>query len=145
MTAGTGDTTIIDIVENEKAKVLVVYEDGHDGLEAVAREIKAALGRKAAVKLRAASEVSVPELLASSSYAFGVANPGAHAWTEIKRVLAGINLAGRRAAFFVPTRGSAERLKAAFAPAELSLDDTDFQIAGSVQVKAWAGTLVARP
>ncbi len=144
MTGQAGDTSIDSIVENGKAKVLVVYEDGHDALEAAAREIKAALSRKASIKLRAASEVSVPEILAASSYAFGVANAGAHAWLEIRRVLGGMNLAGRRAAFFVDRPKAAEQLKAAFAPAELRLDTADFTVSAD-GAKAWSTGLVDRP
>lgn len=122
----------------------MVYEDGDRVLESAAKEIKAALARKAQVKLRAASEVSVPEVLAASAFAFGVGSSGGKSWTELRRIMTGINLAGRTAGFFVCQPGEAARLKADFAPAELHLLEHDASVSGGDAVKSWALGLITR-
>ncbi|HOX92650.1 MAG TPA: hypothetical protein PLC54_06980 [Spirochaetales bacterium] len=131
-------------VENDKSKVLVVYEDGDGALESAAKEIKAALSRKAAVKVRAASEVSVPEVLASSTFAFGVSNHNDKSWAELKRIMTGINLAGRRAGFFVGSMGASAALQTSFAPAELSLVKEELSVSGDGLLKSWAAGLLTR-
>jgi hypothetical protein len=130
-------------VKNEKTKVLVVYEDGREPLEAAAKRIKTSLADKAAVKTRRASEVAVAELLAADAYAFGVGDPSAPSWAEIKRLFTGINLAGRKAGFFTEAKGASDGLKAAFAPAELSVTGRDLVADQSDGTGAWAQALIA--
>jgi len=128
---------------NEKTKLLVIFEDGKEPLEAIAKTIKASLSDTVSVKARSASEVAVAELLAADAYAFGVADAASPAWAELKRLLTGMNLAGRRAGFFVVAKGAAERLKAAFEPAELSSAGPDLVADPSCAVADWAGSIVA--
>lgn len=135
-------------MKNEKTKVLVIYEDGRELLEAASKRIKTSLVDKATVKSRRASEVAVAEILAADAYAFGVSDSSAPSWTEIKRLLTGMNLAGRRAGFFVEAKGSADGLKAAFEPAELTPIGKDLAAgkepaAGSPEADAWVRALLA--
>jgi len=130
-------------VKNEKTKVLVVFEDGRKPLEAIAKHIKSALVDKAAVKTRQASEVAVAEILAADAYAFGVSDASSASWTEIKRLLTGMNLAGRKAGFFTETKGGADGLKTSFAPAELAITDRDLIADQADGTGAWVQALIA--
>lgn len=107
-------------MKNEKTKVLIVVEDGRDELDAAAKEVKAFLSSGAVVKTRWATEVAVAEILAADSYAFGVNDASAHAWAEITRMFAGINLAGRKAIVFAGKAGVAAAFDPILKPTELS-------------------------
>jgi len=130
-------------VKNEKTKILVIFEDGRESLDVIAKRIRTSLVDKAAVKTRSASEVAVAEILAADAYAFGVGDSSAPAWTEIKRLLTGMNLAGRKAGFFVEKKGGAEGLKSAFAPAELSVAEHDLLAGPADGAAAWVQALIA--
>ena len=131
-------------MKNEKTKVLVIVEDGREILESMAKEAKTYLDDNAAVKVRTATEVAIADILAADAYAFGVDNAGALAWTELRRILQGINLAGRKALFFSGKSGGADALKKAFEPAELSVIHP-VQIAAKDDGKgSWASVLIAK-
>jgi len=131
-------------VKNEKTKVLMIIEDGRELLETMAKEAKTQLDSVAAVKIRTATEVAVADILASDAYAFGVDNADALAWAELRRILQGMNLAGRKALFFTGKSGGADSLKKALEPAELSVI-TPVQVAAKDNGKgAWASALVAK-
>jgi hypothetical protein len=87
-------------VNNDKTKILLVCEDGQPSLDAAAGTIQSAIKGSHEVKLRLASEVSIQEVLAADCYLFGVGKADSQAWTELRRLFKGINLAGRQAAFF---------------------------------------------
>jgi flavorubredoxin len=129
-------------VKNEKTKVLVIFEDGSETLETIARHLKTSLADTAVVKTRSASEVAVSEILAADAYVFGVAASSAPAWTEIKRLLTGMNLAGRKAGFFVTTQGAADGLKSSFAPAELAITAKDLPADPTDGTSAWVKALI---
>lgn len=134
------------IVESEKVKILVVYEDGKADIEAMAKAIKKHLGNQATAKVRAAGEVTIAETLAADAYAFGVDDADAAAWAELRRVFKGINLAGRRAGYFGAARGMVA-LKKAFKDAELTKVDTDLPVGEDLPVgsngdaAAWSRSL----
>jgi hypothetical protein len=130
-------------VKNEKTKVLVVFEDGRASLEAIAKRMKTSLVDEAAIKTRCASEVAVAEILAADAYAFGVNDASAPAWTEIKRLFQGMNLAGRKAGFFSEKSKQADGLKASFAPTELTVHGDDLVAAGADVAAAWVHALIA--
>jgi hypothetical protein len=145
LTASNSGNNIEGTVKKEKTKVLVVFEDGREVLESMAKEVKACLGANATVKTRSATEVAVAEILAADAYAFGVDDADALAWTEIRRLFTGMNLAGRKALFFTGKAGGADPLRKAFEPAELAM-------AGPVRIAAkdngngaWASVLVNAP
>ncbi len=84
-----------------KTKTLVVWQDGHPELERMARTLGEKLeGMGIDPVVRMASEVSIPDMLAASSYLFGADEAGNLSYGEVARLLRGINLAGRPAAFF---------------------------------------------
>ena len=130
-------------MKNEKTKVLVVYEDGREPLEAAAKRIKTSLADKAAVKTRRASEVAVAELLAADAYALGAGDPFAPEWPDHQRLFTGINLPGRKAGFLPEAKRSSAGLKAAFAPAELSVAGRDLVADQSDGTGAWAPAPIA--
>jgi hypothetical protein len=143
LTAGFPGNSIEGTVKNEKTKVLVIFEDGREVLESMAKEARTHLEAKAAVKVRAATEVAIADILAADVYAFGVDNAEAMAWAELRRILQGMNLAGRKALFFSGKSGGADALKKAFEPAELSVT-TPVHIAAKDDGKgSWASALVA--
>ena len=130
-------------MKNEKTKILVVFEDGRDTLEALSKRMKASLVDKANVKTRCASEVAVAEILAADAYAFGVSDAKAPSWAEMKRLLTGMNLAGRNAAFFTDKAGATEGLKAAFVPAELTVTIKDLTSDKADGAGDWVQALIA--
>jgi len=129
-------------VKNEKTKVLVVFEDGREPLEAIAKRMKTSLVDKATVKTRCASEVAVAEILAADAYAFGVSDSSAPAWAEIKRLFTGMNLAGRKAGFFTEKPGVADGLKASFEPAELAVSAQALVADKPDAAEAWIKALI---
>ncbi|MBN2874801.1 MAG: hypothetical protein JXM71_06880 [Spirochaetales bacterium] len=130
-------------MKNQKTKVLVVFEDGSESLEATAKGIRTTLGDNATVKVRAASEVAVAEVLAADAYAFGVDDADDLAWSELRRLLVGMNLAGRPAGFFSSTAGGADALKESFSDAELSVAPQDLIAGQANALTPWAGALLA--
>lgn len=113
-------------MKNQKTKFLVIFEDGNETLEGTAKRLKTAVGAKANVKIRAATGVVIAEVLAADAYAFGVHDADAPHWAEFRRLFRGMNLAGRKAAFFGTTDGMAS-LSKAFADAELSVVDASHE------------------
>lgn len=126
-------------MNDKKKKLLVVYEDGQADLERTAKAIKAGVSKHASVKLRLASEVAIPEILAADAYAFGVDGANTGPWAELTRAMSGMNLAGRRAAFFT-LGGASPNLRAAMSDAELSIMALDL-VPGADPV-AWAELLL---
>ena len=84
----------------QKKKLLVVYEDAVGELESLAKDIKKSVGASAIVKVRCATDVSIPEILAADAYIFGIGDSNAAVWTELRRVFEGVNLAGRNALMY---------------------------------------------
>ncbi|OHD20093.1 MAG: hypothetical protein A2Y38_20440 [Spirochaetes bacterium GWB1_59_5] len=129
-------------MKNEKTKVLVIFEDGRESLDSIAKQLKTSLADAAAVKTRSASEVAVAEILAADAYVFGVGDSSAPAWTEIKRLLAGMNLAGRKAGFLVTKKGAADGIKVSFAPSELAIAAPDLLADPANGTSAWVQALI---
>jgi hypothetical protein len=123
-----------------KIKTLIVYEDGVSALEKSARSIADHLDpERHEVKLRPASEVTIPELLAGKLYFFGATTPESPSFRELARVLAGVNLAGRRALYFGSSQAAVAWLKKMTADSELAAKGSDLVAAEaeSGAVKAW--------
>ncbi|MDA8424739.1 MAG: hypothetical protein M0Z80_01260 [Treponema sp.] len=103
-----------------KTKVLVLYEDGRPDCERLGLAIAERLdAERYEVLACGASVLSVSELLASKVYIFGAETPGAPSYGELARILKGINLAGRRAAFFGATGAAVAWLRAICADSEV--------------------------
>ncbi len=75
--------------------------------------------------VKSASQISIPELLAAKFFIFGADEAGTSSFAEIVRVLGGINLAGRRIAFFGTNGAAVAWLKNMAADSELGSVGTD--------------------
>ncbi len=131
-------------MNNDKTKILLVCEDGQPSLDTVAGTIQSAIKGPYVVKLRLASEVSIQEVLAADGYLFGVAKADAAAWIELRRLLKGINLAGRQAAFFTGDVRESALVRDAFKDAGLSVSDPDLLIKNGADVSAWVRGALTR-
>ena len=100
---------------------LVLFEDGHAESERVGRAIAERLDvARYDVRVCGASALTVSDLLASTLYFFGAETPEAPAYAELARILKGINLAGRRAAFYGASGAAVAWLRALCADSELT-------------------------
>jgi hypothetical protein len=95
------------------------------------------------VQLRSASELSIPEILAADAYVFGLADVSSPFWLETKRVLQGVNLAGRQGALFFKTVADAKAFKLQCVASELGFPVKDQQLSASADASAWIGSLLA--
>jgi flavorubredoxin len=115
------------VVTSEKAAMaLVLYEDGHPEIERVARSIAERIeggGREA--RVRAASSATIPDLLAAGLYVVGAETAEAPSFAEVARVLKGVNLAGRKAAFFGASGAVVARLRSLCADTEVAAAHAD--------------------
>jgi hypothetical protein len=107
-------------------KTLIVYEDGKPDLERSAMLIASELSAGThAVQLRAASAVSIPEILAARLFFIGAESAEKPSFAEMSRVLTGINLAGRTAAFFGPSKAAVAALRAMTADSDIKAPGPD--------------------
>jgi len=81
-------------------------------------------GRGAVVKC--ASCVEMSEVLASRLYLLGAGSTGAPSFAELARVFKGINLAGRKVAFFGSSGAAVAWLRGICADTEVSVAHSDF-------------------
>lgn len=126
-------------------KTMVVYEDGIPGLEESAKLIASELSsRSHEVRLRAASMVSIPDILATRFYFLGAEHPNSPSYVEVARVFTGINLAGRSAAYFGSSASALASLKEMAADTDLKAVGPDLVEAkpGRESVGAWLGDLL---
>ncbi|HET7838604.1 MAG TPA: hypothetical protein VFL04_02505 [Rectinemataceae bacterium] len=109
-----------------RTKTLILFEDSKPDIERTAREIAERLDpERHELSLRAASEVGISELLASALFFMGAEAPDAVAYREVARVFKGINLAGRRAAFFGASGSAVAWLRGLCADTEVSAAHAD--------------------
>jgi hypothetical protein len=130
-------------VSKDKTKILLVCEDGQASLEAAAGTIQSTINGTHEVKLRLASKVSIQEVLAADCYLFGVAKADSASWKELCRLFRGINLAGRRAAFFTGKLAESALLREAFKDANLSVSDPDLLVQKNADVATWVRRALA--
>ena len=110
-----------------KRNTLIVFEDGKPELERIARSAAERLDPEThEVRLRAASSVTIPEMLAAEIYLLGTDAPNSDAYEEMARFLAGVNLAGRRAAFFGSSGAAVAWLRGICSDSEVAFFGTDF-------------------
>ena len=127
-----------------KDKTLIVFQDGRADLERTAKSLSDRLeSDKCEAIVKAASQVTIPEILAAKSLVFGADEAGSASYAEIARVLAGINLAGRRVAFFGTNGAAVAWLKNMAADSELGPIGTD--LVGSkpdpASIAAWVRSI----
>ena len=110
-----------------EGKALILYEDGKLDIEREARTIADRLeeqGRDAIVKN--ASGVEISEILAADLYLFGAELASSASFSELARVFKGVNLAGRKAAFFGASGAAVAWLRSLCSDTELSVAHSDF-------------------
>jgi hypothetical protein len=83
-----------------KRNVLIVYESDSPLLKAAAQRIGKTASANASVKIRAARDVAIPDILLADAFFLGSENQPPAEYAEIERICKGINLAGRPCAFF---------------------------------------------
>jgi len=113
-------------VATTESKALILYEDGKPEIERVARSIADRLeehGRPAAVK--AASSVEISEILAAGLFLLGADSAGSPAYAELARVFKGVNLAGRKVAFFGSSGAAVAWLRGLCADTEITVAHSD--------------------
>jgi hypothetical protein len=113
-------------VVTEAGKALVVFEDGKPEIERLARSIAERLqeqGRE--VSVVGASGVGIPELLAARLYFLGADSPSSPAYGELARVFKGMNLAGRKLAFFGSSGATVAWLRGICADTDASTAHSD--------------------
>jgi len=103
----------------KKDPALIVFEDGSPESERVALIIAESLqaqGRE--TRLRAATAAAIPDILSAGLFVLGAETAEAPSYGELARVLKGVNLAGRKAAFFGASGAVVARLRAICADTE---------------------------
>jgi hypothetical protein len=123
----SGARILFQSVATIESKALILFEDGKPEMEREARAIAERLdeqGRDASVK--SASRVEISEILAASLYLLGADSSGSPAFAELARVFKGVNLAGRKVAFFGSSGAAVAWLRGLCADTELSVAHSDF-------------------
>ncbi|HON89905.1 MAG TPA: hypothetical protein P5519_06840 [Spirochaetia bacterium] len=124
-------------MKSKKMNILVLYEDEVQELATFAQKIKASAGSEYTVKIRPVSEMAISELLAAQVLLLGVQDIKSPYWQEFKRLMNGINLAGRSAGYFLLK--NAHELVQVLAPTDITLKQENFTDPASVAV--WLKTV----
>lgn len=132
-------------ISGKKDPALVVFEDGSPETERVALIIAESIqaqGRE--TMLRAASAASIPDILAAGLYVLGAETTQAPSYGEFARVLRGVNLAGRKTAFFGASGAAVARLRAMCADTEATSAHADLvgRHVEGVAITAWLRGIV---
>jgi len=126
-------------------KALVLFEDGKPEIERLARTIAERLEEQGCeVSVASASSVGISELLAARLYFLGADAPASTAYAEVARLFKGVNLAGRKAAFFGSSGSTVAWLRGICADTEVSAAHSDF-VGRSEQsaLAAWLKAILA--
>jgi hypothetical protein len=108
-------------------KILILFEDGKPDIEREARAVADRLeeqGRAAAVK--PASSVEISEILSADLFLLGADSPGTSSYAELARIFKGVNLAGRKVAFFGSSGAAVAWLRGLCVDTEVSVAHSDF-------------------
>ncbi|MDP3178319.1 MAG: hypothetical protein Q8M76_10480 [Spirochaetaceae bacterium] len=109
-----------------KTRVLILVEDGKTDIEKTAGDISERIDpERFEVLSRKASEVVISDVLAAGLFLLGADAPNAPSFAELARVMKGINLAGRRAAFFGSSGAAVAWLRGLCADTDLSAAHAD--------------------
>jgi hypothetical protein len=114
-------------VATHESKVLILIESGKPEIEREARAIADRLeeqGRGALVK--EASDVEISEILAASLYVLGADSAFSPSFSEMARIFKGINLAGRKVAFFGSSGAAVAWLRGLCVDTEATVAHSDF-------------------
>jgi flavorubredoxin len=114
------------VATNESA-ALILFEDGKPEIERAARAIAERLeGQGRGAKVKCASSVEISEILASGLFLFGADSSAPPSYAELARVFKGVNLAGRKVAFFGSSGAAVAGLRALCADTEVTVAHSDF-------------------
>jgi flavorubredoxin len=114
-------------VVKQETRVLVLFEDGKLEIEKQARAIAERLGELGrSVTIKASSSIEISEVLAADLFLLGIGDSGSPSYAELGRLFKGMNLAGRKAAFFGSSGASVAWLRGLCADTELSAAHVDF-------------------
>jgi hypothetical protein len=114
-------------VATHKSKTLILFEDGKPEMEREARAVAERLeeqGRDATVK--GASSVEISEILAASLFLLGADAPLSPSFAELARIFKGVNLAGRKIAFFGSSGAAVAWLRGLCVDTEVTVAHSDF-------------------
>jgi len=123
-----------------KPKTLIVYEDNVADLAQAAKAmIQIAKASGVSAQLSSASSVTIAQTLAANLLVFGAKSPESTAYSELRRLFMGINLAGRKAAFFhAHDPKGVEVLKASLKDTDILLHSTELDISSNPDAStAW--------
>ncbi|MCX7025493.1 MAG: hypothetical protein NT080_12905 [Spirochaetes bacterium] len=128
-----------------KRTALIIYEDERDRLASLAGTLQKALTDAGfSARCSEASKTGIPDVLASSVFAFGASTKELASFHELRRLFSGVNLAGRKALLFTDGAASAVgALKAMLEDSEISVHPDAFK-QGS-DVSAWLDFFSPRP
>lgn len=124
--AGAASVQFLSVATNESV-ALILFEDGKPEIERTARAIAERLdgqGRGATVKSASSAEIS--EILASGLFLLGADSSAPPSYTELARVFKGVNLAGRRVAFFGSSGAAVAFLRGLCVDTEVTVAHSDF-------------------
>jgi hypothetical protein len=109
-----------------KTRVLILVEDGKFDIDKIAREVSERIdSERFDICSRKASEVEIADVLAAGLFVLGADAPNAPSFAELSRVMKGINLAGRRAAFFGSSGAAVAWLRGLCADSDVSAAHAD--------------------
>lgn len=130
----------------QEGKVLVLFEDDSPEVEKQARAIAARLDELGfPVAVEVASSIGISDVLAASFYLLGAEHPLSPSYAELGRLLKGMNLVGRKAAFFGSSGSAVAWLRGLCADTELSAAHVDFiGRPESAPLAAWLKGVLAR-
>jgi hypothetical protein len=133
-------------VNELSARALVVFEAGASENERTASLIAERLGDAGReVEVKSSSEAMATDLLAAGLYLLGAEKPDAPSYGALAAALKGLNLAGRKAAFFGGSGAAVAWLKSACADTEVTAARADLvaRRPDSAAVSAWLKLVLA--
>jgi hypothetical protein len=116
----------LSFVATIKTTALILFEDGRPDNEHLARSIAERLDpERFQHTVSPASKVKIPELLAAGLFFFGAETVNSAAYGEVARLFKGMNLAGRKAAFFGASGATIAWLKGLCADTDIAAAHAD--------------------
>jgi hypothetical protein len=113
-------------VAKPNGRILILFEDEKTEIEREARALAERLGEQGRDStVKAVSGVGISEILASGLFLVGADAPGSSSFAELARIFKGINLAGRKIAFFGSSGAAVAWLRGLCVDTEISVAHSD--------------------
>jgi hypothetical protein len=113
-------------VAKPNGRILILFEDEKTEIEREARVLAERLGEQGRDStVKAVSGVGISEILASGLFLVGADAPGSSSFAELARIFKGINLAGRKIAFFGSSGAAVAWLRGLCVDTEISVAHSD--------------------